>query len=437
MALIRSGFVLKDKGPMYSSWLRSRYAYRLLKATKSVAAASVAGLAVAQLQLHPFARTFRATRCDEPADKQRRWGAATMVPAVVGHPEGQALSRSLSPRNEIASQPNPSDSYFPPSHDSTAYTYPSALTAFDHMHAFLSTLIFVSIWSLTILTPLWLSYLLYHRYWMTLTGYLAYWLLSASGNLKFPESDYLRHTFVNGVSKWFGTVTVDQSGDPSLWLRNSKPVMVCYHPHGIFSFGFFILNSHLKDLGFNSVVVGAPFVQYFCPVILTLFDILGFEYVGATRAAVDREMKQGRNICIVVGGFEEATLTRYKEELLYLKDRKGFVKYALRHGYGLVPVYGIGENDLYWNLQMFSKFRVWLSSGKFQIPGVLPWGWSVLPFMPKRAGEFKIVCGKRVELPRIGEPLDADVDKYHSLYVEELRKVYEKHKGERPELVLV
>ena len=40
-------------------------------------------------------------------------------------------------------------------------------------------------------------------------------------------------------------------------------------------------------------------------------------------------MKKRKNITILPGGFEEATLTSHKEYRVFIKNRKGFVKYAL------------------------------------------------------------------------------------------------------------
>lgn len=55
----------------------------------------------------------------------------------------------------------------------------------------------------------------------------------------------------------------------------------------------------------------------------------------------------GRAITIVVGGARES-LKAYPYSLsLVIKDRKGFIKLAIREGADLVPVTGFGENELY------------------------------------------------------------------------------------------
>ncbi|CAM9488198.1 unnamed protein product, partial [Heterosigma akashiwo] len=56
-------------------------------------------------------------------------------------------------------------------------------------------------------------------------------------------------------------------------------------------------------------------------------------------------MEKGESFGIIPGGFEEATISKLGAQRVYLKKRKGFVKYALKYGYALVPVYTFGESD--------------------------------------------------------------------------------------------
>ena len=72
---------------------------------------------------------------------------------------------------------------------------------------------------------------------------------------------------------------------------------------------------------------------------------------------------------LVPGGFEEATLTVPDELRIYIKERKGFVKYALEHNYTIYPVLSINEHKMFWTFKYFLKFRLWIN--KFKIPAVL------------------------------------------------------------------
>ena len=62
-------------------------------------------------------------------------------------------------------------------------------------------------------------------------------------------------------------------------------------------------------------------------------------------------MGRGQNIGLLPGGFEEATITVNDELRVYIKDRKGFIRYALEYNYGIYPVLAVNEH------KYFSTFR--------------------------------------------------------------------------------
>jgi 2-acylglycerol O-acyltransferase 2 len=78
-------------------------------------------------------------------------------------------------------------------------------------------------------------------------------------------------------------------------------------------------------------------------------------------------MKSGENISFLPGGFEEATLTDYDRDRIFIKNRKGFIKYALDFGYNIYPCYTFEENKLFYTINRFEQFRMMLN--KFKMPG--------------------------------------------------------------------
>ena len=63
-----------------------------------------------------------------------------------------------------------------------------------------------------------------------------------------------------------------------------------------------------------------PFVGLFC-------RMWGMQTVD--QKSIRRLLDNGQNIGLLPGGFEEATITVKDELRVYIKDRKGFIKYAL------------------------------------------------------------------------------------------------------------
>lgn len=60
------------------------------------------------------------------------------------------------------------------------------------------------------------------------------------------------------------------------------------------------------------------------------------------------------------GGFEESTILSNKEYRVWIKNRKGFIKYALQYGYCIHPVFVFNESIIYnkhCKLINYSKFN--------------------------------------------------------------------------------
>ena len=83
---------------------------------------------------------------------------------------------------------------------------------------------------------------------------------------------------------------------------------------------------------------------------------------SADKATFTALMKKNCDLALIPGGFEEATLHTTQVDRVYLKDRQGFVKYALQYGYALVPVDAFGERETYHTAHGLYKFRLWLNS---------------------------------------------------------------------------
>ena len=58
-----------------------------------------------------------------------------------------------------------------------------------------------------------------------------------------------------------------------------------------------------------------------------IFRLTGFE--GVDGPNMKHLLHEGINIGIVPGGYEEATLTVRDEMRIFIKNRKGFIKYAM------------------------------------------------------------------------------------------------------------
>ena len=147
----------------------------------------------------------------------------------------------------------------------------------------------------------------------------------------------------------------------------------------------------------------------------------------------------GRAVTIVVGGARESLDARPNTLRLRLKNRKGFVKLAIRMGADLVPTLAFGENELY--DQMDSEKRPWVQKGQmlvkklmgFTVPlfharGVFNYDVGLMPYRTP----VNIVVGRPIKVVQQGKGDGAVDPKYldeiHEKYVEELIRLWDSHK---------
>lgn len=103
-------------------------------------------------------------------------------------------------------------------------------------------------------------------------------------------------------------------------------------------------------------------------------------------------MKKGENLGIMPGGFEECVINSSKEQRIYIKNRKGFIKYALKYGYTIYPTFCFGENKAYYTLDIIKKFRLLIY--KIYIPMTFFFSWFLL--VPTYDKSFHTVIGKGI-----------------------------------------
>eukprot|EP00929_Paragymnodinium_shiwhaense_P055215 TRINITY_DN27685_c0_g1_i1.p1 TRINITY_DN27685_c0_g1~~TRINITY_DN27685_c0_g1_i1.p1 ORF type:complete len:351 (+),score=58.77 TRINITY_DN27685_c0_g1_i1:88-1140(+) len=208
--------------------------------------------------------------------------------------------------------------------------------------------------------------------------------------------------------------------------RRERPAIFLYHPHGIFSWGYVTAggwNSFFYDHSPPVVGLIADGLLH-APIFRFLFVVLVGAVDSASKSTLLKKLRRRESVALIPGGFEEATITKPGTDRVFLRHRKGFIKYALQNGYALVPVYTFGENDTYANLQGAWRFRWWLNSKK--LGGVLPLGRWWCPILP-RSVELITVGGQPLQLPRFGRPTQSDVDEWHEKYVKHLQQHYSKY----------
>ncbi len=115
-----------------------------------------------------------------------------------------------------------------------------------------------------------------------------------------------------------------------------------------------------------------------------------------------------------------------QQEVVFLRSRRGFVRFALQHGLQLVPVYGFGENRTFRRYSFGKRLRLLLSRklGITIQPYRGRWG-TLIPF----AAPLHVVVGAPLPpVPACAQPSEADVDELLGRYIAALQALFEANK---------
>ncbi|KAG3111680.1 hypothetical protein PI124_g9088 [Phytophthora idaei] len=213
--------------------------------------------------------------------------------------------------------------------------------------------------------------------------------------------------------------------DISPFVKPNDRAVFAFHPHGVLSNGWVFNGAH--HMSFEQADCRWLVAEnlFWFPVMRDLLNWMDFSSVA--KSTFQRFMPTGQNICLIPGGFEEATLYERGKHRVFIKKRFGFIKLALQYGYKVHPVYTFGEEYAYHTFPYLLKLRLKLN--QFKLPGVLFYGLPQCFFLPRTDVDLITVVGEAVILPRIEHPTKVDVQKYHVQYVEVLQKLFDKYKA--------
>jgi len=224
-------------------------------------------------------------------------------------------------------------------------------------------------------------------------------------------------------------------------LDPEKNFLFACHPHGILGCGAFA-NFGSDATKFSEVFPGIR------PHLLTLkanfrWPIMRALCLWSGICDVSRESiewlmtKQGSGnaAVIVVGGAEESLEARPGSYKLTIRERKGFVKMAIRTGACIVPVYSFGENDLFKqadnpagsglrHFQETFKKIFGFAPPLFYGRGIFNYTLGLLPFRKP----INTVVGRPIEVERNPNPDQELIDKVHDRYLVELSDLFDENK---------
>ncbi|KAJ2996938.1 Diacylglycerol O-acyltransferase 2 [Globomyces sp. JEL0801] len=225
-------------------------------------------------------------------------------------------------------------------------------------------------------------------------------------------------------------------------LDPSRNYIFGYHPHGVIVLGAFVnfgtdandvsrlfpgVHIRLLTLGMN----------FHVPILHDILLALGV--CSVSRNSMENVLNKGpgHSVILVPGGAQETINAHPGTNDLFIKNRLGFIKLALRNGAPLVPVFGFGDNDL-WNQvpnppgSTLRKVQETVKKAISVVPpaifgrGIFNYTIGILPFRRPVVS----VVGRPIDCPKIENPTIDQLLHYQQLYLNELQSIYDTHKDE-------
>ncbi|KAL1510007.1 hypothetical protein ABEB36_004666 [Hypothenemus hampei] len=280
--------------------------------------------------------------------------------------------------------------------------------------------------------------ILFTKYWFITILYLAWVNLydSDTCNQGGRPQQWVRAWSWWKYMKDYFPVTLERL--PWVELDPKKNYLFCCFPHGMLSLGVFC--SFANDYG--------DFKTYFSrhsPRIVTLTQhyhmpffremALSLGGISADATAIEYVLKNpnGGQVCVLMpGGAQESYYCKPGQYKIILKKRKGFVKLALKHGTPLVPVISFGETDTFDQVEGDTLRKIQEIIRKcIGIAPVVPVGRGFFQYtfglVPRRKPIW-VVVGHPMEIPKIPQPTQEQIDEYHSKFVNHLQEMFEEQK---------
>lgn len=241
--------------------------------------------------------------------------------------------------------------------------------------------------------------------------------------------------------RYFGLkTTVEDCSTLNKLSSEGKSIIFAFEPHDVLPFSVFAFSPTLNRLpGFISPHHNREHLA--CLMTSAVFQVpfMRQVYTWAGGLPVDKStfmkrLRSGKASTFVPGGVQEVSLmdpARPNDLILYLKNRKGFIKLALTTGTAVVPTFCFGLDGTY---------GYWFPKGELvlrfsRLIGFVPllfWGRWGIPFGIPYPKQIHVVVGKHIDIPCEGEGKvrQESIEKYHALFLQEMEALFERHKEE-------
>lgn len=214
-------------------------------------------------------------------------------------------------------------------------------------------------------------------------------------------------------------------------IERDKNVLFGVFPHGCFPISLVLLvgiadevfpewTSPSASMARMSAAVASVF--FHIPILAPLLTWLGAH--PADPPTVRALVRRG-SCYLLPDGIAGVFHSDMEREVVWVQQRKGFVKLAMQEGASLVPVYAFGHTQLHSVVPGPDSFFMRISR-KLQLTVMLFFGRFFTP-MPHRF-PLVVAFGKPIHVEQVENPTSEQVDEVHTKFVAELKDLFNRRK---------
>uniref|UniRef100_A0A1I8NT68 Acyltransferase n=1 Tax=Stomoxys calcitrans TaxID=35570 RepID=A0A1I8NT68_STOCA len=281
--------------------------------------------------------------------------------------------------------------------------------------------------------------------------YLAYIYFDHKKHASAVKSNgwmFLRNNFITSHLRDYFPVELIKTAE----LTPDRNYLVASFPHGIIGTGVTInMGKNIKKWlelypGIRPKIATLD-MHFYIPFMREVLRRWGLvscskqsllHYLNVSNDPKHRDNKDGftaNAVALLVGGAEESLDSHPGRYILTLKNRKGFVKIAIRSGTPIVPSFSFGEVDIFDQVanppdSMLRKFQSFVK----HLTGVSPlivlgrgFFQYTFGFIPQRRHIVQVM-GAPIEVQQMDEPDTKYVNEIHQKVIDSLNEMFEKYK---------
>lgn len=252
----------------------------------------------------------------------------------------------------------------------------------------------------------------------------------------FPFGDWI----MRESAKYFGLkVTIEKNEKnekkgEEVDSTNSKPCIFCLEPHDILPFSAMAFSPALSQIpGHNNCVSMVTSAIFSIPFLRQVFTWIHC-YPASKEFFIKKLRDDKTSLVFNASGVRGVTYMDPKKPddvTLFLRNRKGFIKIALETQSPIVPAFCFNLIGSY-NFWLPKKNALFMRiSRKIGFAPLIFWGrWNIIMGIP-RPRKLSVVIGNPIEVPSEKIEITPElIDEYHARFIDELEKLFERHKHE-------